>query len=225
MFWAEDAAQQTERKSVMSLVFYSAPRSSASPVASALAELGIPHERVEFDLSKSDDHKKPEYLALNPNGTVPCLTVDGTPLFEALAILLWLGDRYGVERGLWPASSDPARLEALSWCTWAYVTYGSILGRLHFATNERIDPELHNKAQAELAHRELDRLLGLLEDRLTRKRYMLGSEFSLADLVVASVVGYSAWVGAPVSRHARVSAWIEEFQARPSYAVGMGSAA
>ncbi|MFZ4380662.1 MAG: glutathione S-transferase family protein, partial [Sandarakinorhabdus sp.] len=45
----------------------------------------------------------PDYLALNPNGKVPTLTVDGAPMFEALAIQLWLGHTYGVERGLWPA--------------------------------------------------------------------------------------------------------------------------
>jgi len=76
----------------MSIVFYSAPMSSASPVESALAELGVPHEKVSFDLSATR-HKQPAFLKLNPNGKVPTLVVDGTPMFEALAIMQWLGDR------------------------------------------------------------------------------------------------------------------------------------
>ena len=101
----------------MSLTFYFAPQSSASPVACALAELDVEHERVRLDL-KAKDQKKPGFLALNPNGKVPTLVVDGTPMFEALAIMLFLGERFGVERGLWPAAKDPARLAALSWCAW-----------------------------------------------------------------------------------------------------------
>ena len=69
----------------MSIVFYWSPFSSASPIACALAELQVPQERVKVDL-KAGEQRRPEFLALNPNGKVPTLTVDGAPLFEALAI-------------------------------------------------------------------------------------------------------------------------------------------
>jgi GST-like protein len=200
----------------MSIVFYTAPWSSASPVGCALAELTVPHEKVSFDLA-AGDQKKPDFLALNPNGKVPTLVVDGTPMFEALAILLWLGERFGVERGLWPAEKAPGRLEALSWCAWAYVSYGSSLVLLSFATSERVSRELHNPAQAELAQKELGRLLGILEAHLGQRKYMLGADYSLVDLVVASVVGYGVVVGAPVGAYARVKAWLEDFQSREAY--------
>src|SRR6187549_3676485 len=58
---------QFKGKNPMSITFYTAPFSSASPVACALTELKVPHERVTFDLTKSN-HKTPEFLALNPNG-------------------------------------------------------------------------------------------------------------------------------------------------------------
>jgi len=205
----------------MSIVFYHAPFSSASPVASTLAELGVPHERVTLDL-KAGQTRRPEFLALNPNGKVPTLVVDGTPMFEALAIMLWLGERHGVERGLWPAASSPARLEAMSWCTWAYVTYGSQLGLLAYATSDRFAAEVHNPAQAALARQELGRLLGILEARLTRQQHLLGETYTLVDLVVASVIGYGVMVGAVVDAHPRVKAWLERFQSRDSYKAGMG---
>lgn len=208
----------------MSIVFYSAHLSSASPVASALNELGLPHEVVSFDLTKSD-HKRPEYLALNPNGKVPTLVVDGAPMFEALAIQIWLGDSYGVERKLWPAFDDPARMQALTWCVWSYVSYGSIIGRLLYASNERFDAALHNKPQAELALRQLDELLGILDAHLAEHGNILGGDFSLADLCVASVVGYSLWFGVSLATHPHVKRWLDRFQARDSYQQVMQSVA
>lgn len=205
----------------MSIVFYYAPFSSASPVASALVELGVPHEKVTLDL-KAGQTRRPEFLALNPNGKVPTLVVDGTPMFEALAILLWLGERHGVERGLWPAAGSPARLEAMSWCTWAYVTYGSQLALLAYATSDRLATEVHNPAQAALARQEIGRLLGILEERLTRQKQLLGEAYSLVDLVVGSVIGYGVLVGAAVDAHPQVKAWLERFQSRDAYKTGMG---
>lgn len=50
---------------------------------------------------------------------------------------------------------------------------------------------------------------------------MLGNTYSLADLVVASVIGYGAFVGSPVDAHPKVKAWLESFQARPAYEAGL----
>jgi GST-like protein len=146
-------------------------------------------------------------------------------MFEALAILQWLGDRFGVKQGLWPDRDDPRRLEAYSWCTWAYVTYGTVLVRLQFAGHERFPSELHNAAHAKLAREQASELLDLLEARLRKHSHMLGDSYSLVDLVVASVVGYGAWVGAPVDGHPRVQRWLEAFQARPCYGAGLQAAA
>jgi GST-like protein len=98
------------------LVLYASPMSSATPVTLALTELDVPHEFVHVDLTAGDQHK-PAFVALNPNGKVPTLVIDGKPMFEALAILQWLGDRFGVERGTWPAADTRERFEALSWST------------------------------------------------------------------------------------------------------------
>src|SRR6187402_746454 len=190
----------------MSLTFYAAPASSSSPVACALLELGVPHERINLDLA-ARDQRKPEYLALNPNGKVPTLVVNGTPLFEALAILQWLGDEYGIDKGLWPAPGTPARLEALSWTTWGYVTYGAALQRLFHSSSERSPAERHNAALAEATREELQQLLGLLDARLRTKPYLLGSAFSLADLVLCAVVNYGVYCGASVQAHAAVTHW------------------
>jgi glutathione S-transferase len=200
----------------MSIKFYYAPMSSATPVAWALAELGVPHEAIKFDL-KANDQRKPDFLALNPNGKVPTLVVDGTPIFEACAIMQWLGDKYGVEKKVWPAFNDPARLQAMAWTTWSYVTFGGMVGRLFMATTEHLGKEFQNPAQAEYARKEIDGLLEILDTRLKAKPYLLSSEFSIADLIVASTVGWAAMNKVSLERHANVRGWLERCQARPSF--------
>ncbi|TWT21323.1 glutathione S-transferase family protein [Luteimonas marina] len=200
----------------MSLKLFAAPMSSATPVVNAIAELGIDCEIVMFDLS-SREQKQPAYLAINPHGVVPTLVVDGTPLFEAVEIMQWLGDRHGVERGLWPAADTPARLVALSWTSWAYVSYGALLNVLNFSQSPRADARLHHPPLAAEALKQLDAALGRLDAQLAKAPFLLGDAFSLADLIVAGVVTYSTYCGVSVDGHAHVQRWLQAFQSRPAY--------
>lgn len=201
----------------MSLKLFAAPMSSATPVVHAVAELGLDCETVLFDLSKGEQ-KQPAYLAINPHGVVPTLVVDGTPLFESVEIMQWLGDTHGVERGLWPAMHDPKRLVALSWTSWAYVSYGALLNVLNFSQAPHLDASLHHPPLAAEALKRLDAALGRLDAQLAKQPFLLGDVFSLADLIVASVVTYSTYCGVDASGHANVQRWLQDFAARPSYA-------
>ncbi len=198
------------------LVLYGAPMSSATPVMHAFTELDVPHEFVQLDLAAGDQHK-PEFVALNPNAKVPTLTVDGKPMFEAVAIMQWLGDRFGVERGQWPAAGTRERFEALSWSTWSYVTFGGTMQRFIHASSERVPAAGHSEAQTKFAAEDLQSQLALLEARLDGRSHLLGDDFSLLDLIVASVVTYATMLGVPTDDHPRVTAWLERFQARDTY--------
>jgi glutathione S-transferase len=200
----------------MSIVFYAAPMSSATPVACALAELEVPHERVVFDL-KAGAHKQPEFLALNPNGKVPTLVVDGTPMFEALAIMQWLGERYGVASGKWPAADAPERMQAMSWSAWAYVSYLQAVMHWVHAASEHVPAAMHNPAMAEYADTELKRLLRVLDERLRGRKYILGEAFTVVDLIVAASVGYGVMCGVGLDGHPDVQAWLARCQQRPSF--------
>src|SRR5262249_3212788 len=151
-------------------------------------------ERVKMDL-QAGDQKKLEFLVLNPNGKVPTLVVDGVPMFEGLAIHIYLAERFGVEKKLWPSDGDPLRLAALSWRAWAYVTFVPALRRKFLASSDRFDKKLHNAAQAELAVKEIDELLHLLEARLARHAYMLGDSFSMVDVIMGSVIDFARLTG------------------------------
>lgn len=198
------------------LVLYAHPMSSATPVILALAELEVPHEFVHVDLA-AGDQRKPEFLALNPNGKVPTLVVDGAPMFEALAILQWLGDRFGVERGLWPAAGSRERFEALSWSTWAYVSFAATFQRYFHATGDRVPAAERSDAFAKRAANDLQAYLVLLDARLEDRPYLLGSEFSLLDVIVGGAVTYAEVCGIGLDEHPRVVAWTERFKAREAY--------
>ena len=198
----------------MSIVFYRAPMSSASPVDWALAELAIPFERVTLDFAKAET-RTPEFRAINPNGKVPTLVVDGKPMWEGLAIVQWLGDRFGVEQGLWPAPKDPLRMEALTWSVWSYVSFGQIVGRLWLSTSERM-PELQHAAMAELSRKEAREHLAILEARLEGREWLLGSAFSLVDVVMASTLIFAGFAGVSFDGLPRVQAWLARCKERPA---------
>ncbi|PZN33101.1 MAG: glutathione S-transferase [Proteobacteria bacterium] len=206
-----------------SLTLYAAPMSSATPVVCALAELDIPCEIVMLDLAAGDQHR-PDYLKLNPHAVVPTLVVDGTPLFESVAIMQWLGDRYGVERGLWPPAEAPERLTALSWTTWAYVSYGALIGVMNFAQSPGVDAKLHHPPLAAAARERLHAALDRLAAHLAERPYLLGSEYSLADLIVGCVVTYSIYCGVSLEGRGRLQEWLQRFYERESYRKAWGEA-
>ena len=78
-----------------------------------LIELDVPHELKRVDLA-SGEQKHPEYLALNPNGVVPTLVIDGKPMQEAAAMALLLADAHP-HAGLAPAPGDPQRAAYYQW--------------------------------------------------------------------------------------------------------------
>lgn len=195
----------------MSITFFTAPFCSATPVAVLLDELSLPHETVVLDLKKGES-RQPQVLALNPNGKVPTLVVDGTPLFEGLAIAHYLGDRHGVSRGLWPAAEAPARLEAISWTAWAYVSYGAVIRLLGALP---ADGEARAAAQ-----RESTQLLDVLDARLVKAPWILGGSFSLADSVLANTVKYGSFSGVGYAGHPHVAEWMGRNEARPAFQRG-----
>jgi glutathione S-transferase len=102
------------------LTLYFAPGSSSMAVHIALHEIGAPFESKPMSFKKND-MRSAEYLALNPEGKVPMLVVDGQPLTEVAAILFYLAKRYP-EAGLLPRDDIEADAQALSWMSFAAST-------------------------------------------------------------------------------------------------------
>src|ERR1700688_723172 len=95
------------------LALYFAPGSSSMAVHIALHEIGVPFEGRPISFRKRE-HRSPDYLALNPEGKVPTLVIDGRPLTEVAAILYYLARRFP-DAGLLPRDDMKAEAQALSW--------------------------------------------------------------------------------------------------------------
>lgn len=203
----------------MSIKFYYAPRSNASRIRWTLEELGVPYEQVRIDL-RAGDQRKPEFLALNPNGKVPTLVLDDTPLFESVAIQIALGERFGVDKGLWPAPGSPEHHQALSWIVWGQVTFGAALFRRLMNTSDWFSKESHNALQAEDALKEMNHCLAILNARLDDRHYLTGPRFTLVDLDLASVLAWGLQAtGVDRSQYPNVKAWHDRCVQRPAMKV------
>jgi glutathione S-transferase len=201
----------------MTIKFYYSPQSNAARIRVTLEELGIPHETVKIDL-KSGDQKKPAFLALNPNGKVPTIVIDGTPMFESLAIQIALGERFGVEKGLWPALGSADHLQALTWITWSQVTLAGAVVRYFMNTADFFPAELHNAKQAEAALAETHTCFRILNERLSSRPYLVGERCTLADIDAGSVLGWAVQglKIIDIATYPHLAAWLGRVMERPA---------
>jgi GST-like protein len=96
--------------------------------------------------------------------------------------------------------------------------HGAAIGRLLLADNDRLPKELHNEAQARRAREEFAGLLTILNGRLASRQYIVGEAFSLADVIVASVVIWGTCCNVPVSdNYPHVADWTKRFQERATF--------
>ena len=208
----------------MSITFYYNPQSSAARVQLTLEELGIPYEKVLVDLH-AQDQKKPEFLALNPNGKVPTIVIDGQPMFESIAIQIALGERYGVARGLWPALGSAEHLQALTWLCWGQVSLGTPLFKYMYNVSDWAPAEQRSAKQAEAALVEVHQGLKILDTRLGERGNILHDRWSLVDADLTSVLGWSVQMGnLDISAYPHLRAWMGRSVERPAFRATMGAA-
>jgi glutathione S-transferase len=198
----------------MSITYYYAPMSTAVRTTWAIEELGVPCERVKLDIQKKET-KTEAFLALNPNGQVPLLVVDGTPIFESTAILLYLGETYGVDKGLYPPPGLQ-RAETLKWVVWANTGLYDGMSRWARNTAAYIPAEQHNAKAAEVAKNDLGAALLIVDKALAGKSYLVNDKFSLADLAVSSYLGWLKFMGYDYSSNKNVQTWADRCLGRPA---------
>ncbi len=151
----------------MVLKLYGGARSRASIVQWYLEELGIPYEFVLLDM-QSGEHLQPEYLKINPVGKVPAIVDGDFQLWESGAILVYLADKYG------KAGKSPEEQATLvQWILFANATFGPGI----FIESNR--------------DRELGRLMKPLNQIFATHPFLLGQEFTVADIAVGSMLAYS----------------------------------
>jgi glutathione S-transferase len=199
----------------MSLTFYYAPMSTAGITDLVLEELGVPCERIKVDIREGGT-RKPEFLRLNPNGKVPLIVHEGTPIWESAAITMYLGEVFGVERNLYPAAG-PQRGEAMKWIVWTNVTCGDAVFRFMRNTSEWTPAEQHNAKAAEAARADILNCLRIADEALAERKFLVGS-YTLADAHMNSFVDWLRHMQTDLSAYGHLNAWSDRCKARPAYA-------
>lgn len=193
----------------MSLTIYGISASRAIRTLWAAEELGLDykHEPVDF----SGGSRKPEFLKINPNGHIPAIDDDGVVIWESLACNLYLARKHG--GGLWPDNvADEGR--ALQWSFWAMTEAEKPLLTLLL---KKFMPEGGpSDAEVAAAREEVVNPLLVLNDALNGRDYLLGGDFTIADLNVASVLLWAMMAGVELSAYPDLAAWLERCAGRPA---------
>lgn len=197
----------------MSLTFYYAPMSTASLTEAVLAELGTPCDRIKLDISAGDT-RKPDFLKLNPNGKVPVIVHEGTPIWESAAITMYLGEVFGVEANLYPAPG-PKRGEAMKWIVWSNVTLVGATRAVQ--ANSLESPEQQSVIALEKAKADLAVCFEILNGGLEGKSFLLG-DYSLADTHLQGIVGWIGSMGTDLTAFPNITEWLQRCMARPALA-------
>jgi glutathione S-transferase len=172
---------------------YGGARSRATIVQWYLEELGIPYEFVKLDM-QAGEHRQPAFLEINPIGKVPAIADGDFTLWESGAILLYLRDTYGK-----PALSPQQRATLDQWILYANATLG---------------PEIFGESTREKA---LPRHFSILNQRFEKHPYLLGEEFSVADVAVGAVLAYIPLVlQVDLSPYPALQGYIQRLKERPA---------
>ncbi len=208
------------------LQLYSWPTPNGVKVSIMLEEIGLPYEAHGVNIGQNDS-RTPEFLSLNPNGKIPAIIDPHGPggkplgLFESGAILLYLAEK---THELIP--SDPARrYETIEWVFFQMANVGPMFGQVGYF-HKFAGREIPDKRPLERYVAESRRLLGVLEARLAGRDWIMGTEYTIADISllgwVRNLIGfYGARDLVAYDELKRVPAWLERGLARPAVQRGL----
>jgi len=215
-------ASQPER-----LQLYSLPTPNGVKVSIMLEETGLPYEPhlVSFE---TNDQMSPEFLSLNPNNKIPAIIDPDGPggkplaLFESGAILVYLADK----TGQFIPVDAAERYQTLQWLMFQMGGIGPMFGQLGFF-HRFAGKDYEDKRPRDRYVAESKRLLGVLDQRLADRAWVMGDSYTIADIAifpwVRNLIGFyeaRELVGFDDFRH--VARVLEAFVARPAVVRGLG---
>ena len=177
--------------------------------------LGSPVEYVRIDLGKGE-HRKPAYLAVNPNGKVPTLVDGEARLWEANAIMAYLARAAGSD--LWPRD-DGRQIELtrwLSWDAWHFTRHGATLVFQHIV-KPRFLGAAPDPTAVEEATGFFRQFAAVLDEHLRGRRYVLGDRLTIADFAVASTLPLADQARIPVRGFTEIERWHDRLNELPAW--------
>jgi glutathione S-transferase len=177
-------------------------------------ELGLPYEKVAVDFSPAY-RATPEWRALNPVGKVPVLVDDDVTMFESGAMVEHLLDRYGDGR-LRPPAGTAERAAYLQWTWFAEATFARPLGEI---VNHRREFPGDDGIRAVVEEMEARAALCVqaLDAALAGRQYLLGDEFTAADVMMGYSVLLARALGISEARLGQAGAYFDTISRRPGY--------
>ena len=196
----------------MTLKIYGVARSRAFRTLWMAKELGLDYEHIKVDFATGET-RTPAHLVLNPNGHIPVIDEDGFVLWESMAINLYLAKKHSLGR-LYPTRlEDEAR--AWQWSFWGMTEAERPVLTALF--NRAILPEdKRNAAAADAAERTLAQPLKVLDGTLCGSANLLGDNFTVADLNVASILSWARPANIDISLFPKVAEWLKNCAERPA---------
>ncbi len=214
-------AQHPER-----IQLYSLPTPNGVKVSIMLEETGLAYEPhlVSFE---TNDQMSPAFLSLNPNNKIPAIIdpngPDGKPLalFESGAILIYLADKAGQ---LMPRDAA-GRYETIQWIMFQMGGIGPMFGQVGFF-HKFAGREYEDKRPRDRYVAESKRLLGVLNERLATRPWIMGDDYTIADIAtfpwVRNLVGfYEAGDLVAIKDFPHVTRALQAFIARPAVEKGL----
>ncbi len=205
---------------------YSLATPNGVKVSIALEELGLPYEAHTVSFG-TNDQMTPEFLSLNPNNKIPAIIDPNGPggkplaLFESGAILMYLAEKAGK---LVPADAA-GRYETLQWVMFQVGGVGPMFGQFGFF-HKFAGKDYEDKRPRDRYLNETIRLLGVMDKHLEGKSWMLGDQYTIADIAifpwVRGLVGfYGAGDDVGFANFKNVARVLDAFVARPAVIKGV----
>jgi GST-like protein len=208
------------------LQLYSLPTPNGVKVSVMLEETGLPYEPhlVKFE---TNDQLSPEFLSLNPNNKIPAIVDPNGPdakplaLFESGAILLYLAEK----TGQFLPHDTARRYQTIQWLMFQMGSIGPMFGQVGFF-HKFAGKEYEDKRPRDRYVAESKRLLKVLNERLSQGQWMMGDEYTIADMAifpwVRGLLGFYAageLVGA--AEYPQVLRALDDFMKRPAVIRGV----
>ncbi len=192
---------------------YHSPRSRSVRPRWLLEELGAPFELVTLDFAQAQ-HKTPEYMKIHPHGSVPSLVDGDVALYESAAICMYLADKFPDKR-LAPPVGTSARGLYYQWMVYSIATLEPPVLQVFF--NTVMLPEAERSAKAEEEGRtKFAVVASVLSQALTGKTFLLGEQFSAADVMIGSTLSWGQFMGL-LNGQPVLEAYAKRLSERPAF--------
>jgi glutathione S-transferase len=179
-----------------------------------LIELGEPHERVLVDI-EAGEHRKPEYLELNPSGVVPTLLIDGKPLGESAALCMILAERHP-QAGLAVPVGHEQRAAYISWLFFLSNTLQTAYHNWFYPDQPAGQAGVDSVKAS--ARRRIESCLERVDRQIAAAgSYLLGDRVTAADFVTTMLMRWSRNMPKPATEWPAIAGYVKRMKSRPTF--------